>query len=221
MTANAWLLVALPLAGAAILLLGGKRTNSWGHYFATAMSLGSFAVGALTFLEMLGQPAEERTTVLHLWDWIAVGNFQVPIAFQIDQLSIAFVLLITGVGSLIHVYSVGYMSHDKDRRKFFAYLNLFISAMLLLVLADNYFLLYVGWEGVGLAIDEEWANRIRLSPGVTTAAIDRMIAAARTAGATAAKVKAGELVNHVARQVGGKGGGRPDMAQAGGTDAST
>ena len=151
MTAYAWLLVALPLAGAAVLLLGGKRTNAWGHLLGTAMSLGSFAVGLATFIEMLGKHEEERQTILHLWDWIVVGSFHVPVAFQIDQLSISFVLLITGVGSLIHVYSIGYMEHDENRRKFFAYLNLFIAAMLVLVLANNYMLLYVGWEGVGLA----------------------------------------------------------------------
>ena len=100
---------------------------------------------------MMGRAEEERSVVLHLWDWIAVGSFQVPIAFQLDQLSIAFVLLITGVGSLIHIYSIGYMEHDENRRKFFAYLNLFVAAMLVLVLADNYLLMYVGWEGVGLA----------------------------------------------------------------------
>ena len=78
-------------------------------------------------------------------------SFHVNMAFQLDQLSMVFVLLVTIVGTLIHIYSVGYMSHDHDRRRFFAYLNLFVASMLLLVLADNYLLLYVGWEGVGLA----------------------------------------------------------------------
>ncbi|MEN9710412.1 MAG: hypothetical protein RL441_404 [Actinomycetota bacterium] len=145
------LLIGLPLLGATVLLLGGKRTNAWGHYFATAMSIGSFLVGLVSFNEMFGMPAEEREIVWTLSEWISVGSFQVPIAFQLDQLSIAFVLLITGVGSLIHVYSIGYMEHDENRRKFFSYLNLFVSAMLVLVLANNYLLLYVGWEGVGLA----------------------------------------------------------------------
>ena len=151
MTTYAWLLVALPLLGAAVLLLGGKRTNAWGHLFGTAMALGSFAVGVVTFVEMLGRGAEEREVTLHLWDWMVVGSFHIPVAFQLDQLSMCFVLLITGVGSLIHIYSIGYMEHDPNRRKFFAYLNLFVSAMLVLVLANNYLLLYVGWEGVGLA----------------------------------------------------------------------
>ncbi len=80
-----------------------------------------------------------------------VGELQVDFGLQLDALSVCFVLLITGVGSLIHIYSVGYMAHDPERRRFFAYLNLFVAAMLLLVLADNYLGLYVGWEGVGLA----------------------------------------------------------------------
>ena len=144
-------LIGLPLFGATVLLLGGRRTNAWGHYFAVAMSASSFFVGIATFMSMLGRSAEERTISTRLFDWIAVGSFQVPFGLQVDQLSIAFVLLITGVGTLIHIYSIGYMSHDENRRKFFAYLNLFVAAMLLLVLANNYFLLYVGWEGVGLA----------------------------------------------------------------------
>jgi NADH-quinone oxidoreductase subunit L len=145
------LLIALPLLGAAVLLLGGKRTNAWGHLFATAMAIGSFLAGFATFIEMWGREESAREITLTLTDWIVVGSFNVPIAFQIDQLSIAFVLLITFVGSLIHVYSIGYMEHDPNRRKFFAYLNLFVAAMLVLVLANNYLLLYVGWEGVGLA----------------------------------------------------------------------
>lgn len=144
-------LIGLPLLGATLLLLGGRRTNSWGHIFAVAMSAGSFVVAVATAISMAGRPAEERAVEQHLFDWINVGSFQVPFALHIDQLSMVFVLLITGVGTLIHIYSIGYMEHDANRRKFFAYLNLFIAAMLLLVLANNYFLLYVGWEGVGLA----------------------------------------------------------------------
>ena len=144
-------LIGLPLFGAALLLLGGRRTNAWGHYFAVAMSSSAFMVGVTQFVALLGKPAEERHIHQHLFDWIAVGSFTVPFGLHLDQLSIVFVLLITGVGSLIHVYSIGYMSHDENRRRFFGYLNLFVAAMLLLVLADNYLLLYVGWEGVGLA----------------------------------------------------------------------
>ena len=151
MTIPVWLLIALPLAGAAILLLSGRWSDPWGHLLGCATSLGSFVVGALLFTDMLGRGDEERAVHEKLFTWVPVGELQVDFGLQLDQLSVCFVLLITGVGSLIHIYSVGYMAEDPDRRRFFAYLNLFLSAMLLLVLADNYLGLYVGWEGVGLA----------------------------------------------------------------------
>ncbi|MFW5472511.1 NADH-quinone oxidoreductase subunit L [Knoellia sp. CPCC 206450] len=151
LTAYAWLLVLLPLAGAGILLLGGRATNAWGHLLATALSWGSFVIGFAIFLAMAGRGAEERAAHVGGWNFIPAGQFQLETGLLVDQLSIAFVLLITFVGSLIHVYSIGYMEHDPDRRKFFAYLNLFVASMLLLVLADSYLLLFVGWEGVGLA----------------------------------------------------------------------
>jgi NADH-quinone oxidoreductase subunit L len=144
-------LIALPLAGAAILLLGGRRTDKWGHLLATAMSASSFGVGLYQLMLMLDRPTEQRPASQKLFEWIHVGEFKVDAGLLLDQLSICFVLLITGVGTLIHIYSISYMSHDKDRRRFFAYLNLFIASMLLLVLGDSYLNLYVGWEGVGLA----------------------------------------------------------------------
>jgi NADH-quinone oxidoreductase subunit L len=147
----AWLLIALPLAGAAILLLGGRRTNSFGHILGTLASAASFVVGLILFFALLGRDAEERVVSRTLFDWISIGDFNVDVGLLIDPLSMCFVLLITGVGTLIHVYSIAYMEHDPDRRRFFAYLNLFIAAMLLLVLADDFLVLYVGWEGVGLA----------------------------------------------------------------------
>ncbi|MDA8322081.1 MAG: NADH-quinone oxidoreductase subunit L, partial [Actinomycetota bacterium] len=147
----AWLLLAFPAFGAIVLLLGGKRTNAWGHLLGVAMALGAFVVGVLAFVQMLGYPASQRSRDLHLYSWIPVAHFQVSIGLLLDPLSICFVLLITGVGSLIHIYAIGYMSHDPERRRFFGYLNLFITAMLLLVLSDNYVGLYAGWEGVGLA----------------------------------------------------------------------
>jgi len=146
-----WLLIALPALGAAVLLLGGRRTNAWGHLLGVLMPVASFVVAAFLFAAMLSQPAAERGAIQHLYDWQIVGAFKVPFSLQLDQLSMVFVLLITFVGSLIHIYAIGYMAHDPGRRKFFGYLNLFVAAMLLLVLADNYLLLYVGWEGVGLA----------------------------------------------------------------------
>ncbi|HST80563.1 MAG TPA: NADH-quinone oxidoreductase subunit L [Kineosporiaceae bacterium] len=148
---NAWLLVALPLLGAAVLLLGGRRTDRWGHWLAVALSWAAFVWGALLFFSLVGLEPEDRSRVVHLFDWVSAGSFKVDAGLLLDPLSVAFVLLVTFVGSLIHVYSVAYMEHDPDRRRFFAYLNLFVAAMLLLVLADSYLLLYVGWEGVGLA----------------------------------------------------------------------
>ncbi|WP_240135417.1 NADH-quinone oxidoreductase subunit L [Streptomyces sp. MUM 178J] len=145
------LLIAAPLLGAALLLCGGRRLDGAGHWVATVLAFVSFLFGTVLFADMLGKAADDRTVQQQLFSWIPVEGFQADVAFQLDQLSMTFVLLITGVGSLIHLYSVGYMEHDERRRRFFGYLNLFLAAMLLLVLADNYLLLYVGWEGVGLA----------------------------------------------------------------------
>jgi len=144
-------LIALPLFGALSLLLLGRRADKWGHLLATALSASSFGLGLLQLSQMLGRATESRPVTQKLFSWISVGSFNVDASLLLDQLSICFVLLITGVGTLIHIYSISYMSHDHDRRRFFAYLNLFIAAMLLLVLGDSYLNLYVGWEGVGLA----------------------------------------------------------------------
>jgi NADH-quinone oxidoreductase subunit L len=146
-----WLLIAAPLFGAVVLLLGGRRTDKWGHLLGVGMPALSFLVGLLQFIVLLGRDPEDRSVSSQLYSWIPVGGLQVDVGFLLDPLSMCFVLLITFVGTLIHVYSVGYMEHDRDRRRFFGYLNLFIAAMLLLVLADSYLVLYVGWEGVGLA----------------------------------------------------------------------
>jgi len=152
MTSNSLVyLIALPLFGATVLLLAGRRSDKWGHIFGTLMSGSSFAVGVYLFIQMLGNSDGQRAMTQKLFNWISVGSFQVDAGLLVDQLSICFVLLITGVGTLIHIYSIAYMSHDLDRRRFFAYLNFFIAAMLLLVLGDSYLNLYVGWEGVGLA----------------------------------------------------------------------
>ncbi len=146
-----WLVVALPLLGAAVLLLGGRRADRWGHLFGTAMPALAFVVALLQFIALLGRDAEDRSASSHLFSWIPVGGLKVDIGLLLDPLSMCFVLLVTFVGTLIHIYSIGYMEHDPDRRRFFGYLNLFVAAMLLLVLADSYLVLYVGWEGVGLA----------------------------------------------------------------------
>ena len=144
-------LIALPLFSSALLMLLGRKADKWGHIFATLISASTFVIGAIEFFAMIDRPEASRAVTQKLFTWISVGTFNVDAGLLLDQLSIAFVLLITGVGTLIHVYSIAYMSHDKDRRRFFAYLNFFIAAMLLLVLGDSYLNLYVGWEGVGLA----------------------------------------------------------------------
>lgn len=147
----AWLLIAIPAVSAAILLLVGRRADRWGHYLGAAAPLVSFAIGLYYFINLLGRDQAARAVSVPLYNWISSGRWQINVGLLIDQLSILFVLLITGVGGLIHVYSIGYMAHDDRRRRFFAFLNLFVAAMLLLVLADNYLVLFVGWEGVGLA----------------------------------------------------------------------
>ena len=144
-------LIALPLLSAALLLLLGRKTDKWGHILATLVSASAFGIGVSEFFAMQGRTGDARAATQKIFSWISVGTFKVDASLLLDQLSICFVLLITGVGTLIHIYSIAYMSHDHDRRRFFAYLNLFIAAMLLLVLGDSYLNLYVGWEGVGLA----------------------------------------------------------------------
>ena len=146
-----WLLIAAPLFGAVVLLLGGRRTDRWGHLLGVGMPALSFLVGLLQFITLLGRDAGDRSVSSQLYSWLPVGGLQVDVGFLLDPLSMCFVLLVTFVGTQIHLYSNGYMEHDRDRRRFFGYLNLFIAAMLLLVLADSYLVLYVGWEGVGLA----------------------------------------------------------------------
>ena len=147
----AWLLFALPALGALVLLLAGRRADGWGHWLGVATVAGSFVVGVLVFLDTLALAPAERTRELSLFRWINVGGLDVDFGIRLDPLSLTFVLLITGVGALIHLYSVGYMAHDPGRRRFFGQLNLFVTAMLLLVLGNNFVMLYLGWEGVGLA----------------------------------------------------------------------
>jgi len=147
----AWLLLAFPVFGALVLIFGGHRTDRWGPLLGVLAPIASLVYGIIAFFALLSYPAAARSRDLHMFTWISVGDFHVNAALLIDPLSITFVLLITGVGSLIHIYSIGYMAHDPARRRFFGYMNLFVASMLLLVLADNYLVLYVGWEGVGLA----------------------------------------------------------------------
>ncbi|MEV4713513.1 NADH-quinone oxidoreductase subunit L [Micromonospora sp. NPDC049374] len=146
---SVWLLVAIPLVSAAILLLLGRRADRWGHWLGVAAVGAAFLLGLSYFFGLRG--LENRSVQLSLWDFIAVGGLHVDFGLLFDPLAGVFVLLITGVGFLIHLYAVEYMAHDERRRLFFAYFNLFIAAMLLLVLGNNYVMLYFGWEGVGLA----------------------------------------------------------------------
>lgn len=147
----AWLLVLLPAVSAAILLVLGKRADKWGHLLGAIVPVLLFIYGVFLFFSIKGETGAGRERNLHLFSWVPVGGFNIDVGLLLDPLSLTFVLLITGVGSLIHIYAVGYMAHDDGRRRFFGYFNLFIAAMLLLVLANGYLVLYVGWEGVGLA----------------------------------------------------------------------
>ena len=145
------LVIALPALGAAILLLGGRRTDPFGHLLGTATVIGSFVCSLWLFFALLGRGAEDRQITQDLWTFFTAGDYEVKLGLLYDPLSALFLLLITGVGALIHVYSIGYMEHDERRRRFFAYLNLFVAAMLTLVLASDYVGVFLGWEGVGLA----------------------------------------------------------------------
>jgi NADH-quinone oxidoreductase subunit L len=156
----AWLLFALPAAGSLVLFVLGRRADAWGHWLGVLTIAASFTIGLLIFLETAGLAPEERTRELSLFEWIAVGDLSIDFGMRLDPLSLTFVLLITGVGGLIHLYAVGYMaphhgdgeaSDPSSRRRFFAQFNLFVTAMLLLVLGNNFVMLYLGWEGVGLA----------------------------------------------------------------------
>jgi NADH-quinone oxidoreductase subunit L len=156
----AWLLFALPAAGSLVLFVLGRRADAWGHWLGVLTIAASFTIGLLIFLETAGLAPEQRTRELSLFEWIAVGELSIDFGMRLDPLSLTFVLLITGVGGLIHLYAVGYMaphhgdgeaSDPSSRRRFFAQFNLFVTAMLLLVLGNNFVMLYLGWEGVGLA----------------------------------------------------------------------
>ena len=148
-------IIALPLVGAAVLLLVGRLVGRWSGHLASGLIGLSFIAGVVQFLRVIGIETghgEEnlRQATTHLWDWIVVGDFRVGATLLVDQLSSIMVLVVTGVGTLIHIYSIGYMHGDEGYSRFFGYLNLFAASMLLLVLADNVLLMFVGWEGVGL-----------------------------------------------------------------------
>jgi NADH-quinone oxidoreductase subunit L len=154
-----WLVIALPLLGA-VLLLGvapflppslRASVDKHGHLVGTAMAALSFVLSLVLFVSLLGRDADERQVGQQLWTWFETGSLTVGMDLLYDPLAALFLLLITGVGSLIHVYAIGYMEHDARRRRFFGYLNLFVAAMLTLILSANFVGLFLGWEGVGLA----------------------------------------------------------------------
>ncbi|MBN9745555.1 NADH-quinone oxidoreductase subunit L [Amycolatopsis sp. A1MSW2902] len=147
MTASSWLLVALPALGALVLLLSGKRAKAWGHLLGCATVTLAFVYAVILFFST----DSHAVTDTKIYSWIPVTQLQVDFGLRIDALSLTFVLLITGVGMLIHFYSIGYMADDEGRYRFFAYLNLFVASMLILVLGNSFVTLYLGWEGVGLA----------------------------------------------------------------------
>jgi NADH-quinone oxidoreductase subunit L len=147
-----WVIIALPALGAAVILLAGNtRTSRFAHLLGSGTVVGSFVLSLLAFFALLGREEGDRSIGQHLWTWVDAGSFQAEMSLLYDPLSALFLLLITGVGALIHVYSIGYMEHDVRRARFFGYLNLFVASMLVLVLADNYLGVFLGWEGVGLA----------------------------------------------------------------------
>ncbi|MDH4461558.1 MAG: NADH-quinone oxidoreductase subunit L [Flectobacillus sp.] len=140
------LIPLFPLLGFLINGIGFRKVpNSLVGIIGSAAALASFACALSLFLNFTGTPQ-----LVHVFDWITVGKLNIAMSFQIDQLSLLMLLIITGVGSLIHIYSVGYMHHDEGFGKFFAFLNLFLFFMLLLVMGSNYVVMFIGWEGVGL-----------------------------------------------------------------------
>src|SRR4051812_38029413 len=143
-----WFIPALPLLGFVLLLLFGKRMGEPASgWLATLMVGGSFVISAVVFFWLRNQPEHTRTEAL--FQWIPAGSFRVDVGYLLDPLSMAMVLFITGVATLIHLYSIGYMHGDPRYPKFFLYLNLFVFSMLVLVLGNNLLLTFVGWEGVG------------------------------------------------------------------------
>ncbi len=145
-----WLVPALPLAGFLLLVLFGRRlAEPKAGWLAATMCGSSFFVTLLVFLDMVSKTAEERSHVVRVFSWIPVGSLQVDLAFLADQLSITMALFITGIGTLIHLYAIGYMHGDPKFSKFFIYLNLFVFSMLMLVLGENLLVTFLGWEGVG------------------------------------------------------------------------
>lgn len=147
----AWLIFLFPLLGAVTNLVAGRRLGRAAGWIATAAVTLSFGVAVAMLFALVGRPPEDMHVQQTLWSWITLGTFRVEFAMLIDPLSITMALVVTGVSALIHLYSVSYMEHDERMVRYFVYLNFFVLMMLILVMANNFLMMYVGWEGVGLA----------------------------------------------------------------------
>jgi NADH-quinone oxidoreductase subunit L len=158
-----WLLPALPLAGFLILVVFGRWIREpLAGWLATIMVGTAFLAAVGVYLDLLSRPSEERLEVVNLFTWISAGRLNVEMGFQVDPLSITMALFVTGIGALIHLYSIGYMHGDPKFTKFFIYLNLFVFSMLMLVLGENLVVTFLGWEGVGTCsylLVSFWFNR--------------------------------------------------------------
>src|SRR5579863_6153159 len=145
-----WAIPLFPLAGFGLLVLLGRRLGDpLAGWLATAMAGGSFVMSLIVFAGLLGRSSDHRVFVQTVWDWIPVGGFKIGVSFLVDPLSMVMCLFVTGVSTLIHLYSIGYVRGDRDYTKFFIYLNLFLFSMLRLVLWGNFLIIFLGWEGVG------------------------------------------------------------------------
>ncbi|MEO7126669.1 MAG: NADH-quinone oxidoreductase subunit L [Nakamurella sp.] len=150
-TSLAPLVLLLPLIGAVVLMVGGRTVKRVAPLIGCLSVVVAFVLAISIFISTIGMDAASRVSEISLWSWMPVESLQVEFGMRIDPLSLTFMLLITGVGALIHIYSIGYMQHDENRQRFFAYMNLFVAAMLLLVMGNSFLATYAGWEGVGLA----------------------------------------------------------------------
>src|SRR3954468_1814510 len=146
-----YLVLLLPLLGFGFLVLAGKKLGDpLAGWVATLASGGAFLCTLITFASLLDREADNRSVTKTILDWISVGGFNIKASILIDPLSITMALFVTGVGTLIHLYSIGYMKGDPRFHRFFLYLNLFAFSMLCLVMADSFLFMFLGWEGVGL-----------------------------------------------------------------------
>jgi NADH-quinone oxidoreductase subunit L len=168
----------LPLAGFAVNTLVGRRLRQAAGWLATLLLFAAFAIALAAFLELVGKDAGARVAILRGYDWFVSGNLRVAFDLRFDPLSATLALVVTGVGALIHLYSVGYMAADERRGTYFAWLNLFAAAMLILVLAQNFLVMFLGWEGVGLCsylLIGFWFTRLEVPPAAKKAFIANRI----------------------------------------------